>query len=259
MGYNGVEVFIVTIGEIKKMLGATATDDLPAVLSRLESDRRAGVIKLVKSYQKWYNKACEEKRRLAGMLFFENKYAEWGHVCGVDEVGAGPLAGPVAAGAVILPPGCVIDGLNDSKKLSATKRGELYEVITQRAIAYAVAFVDNNVIDEINILQARMKAMALAVAKLGVRPDVVFIDGSYAPDLGVKTVTLGKDGDSRSMSVAAASVLAKVQRDALMARYHEEYPDYGFERNMGYGTVEHLAALRAHGPTPIHRRTFIGS
>ena len=247
----------MTIGDIKKTFETAAIDDIPSLIAQFSQDKRTGVINLVKSYQKWYNKACDEKRRLESMLFFENKYAAWGHVCGIDEVGAGPLAGPVAAGAVILPPGCVIDDLNDSKKLTAKKREFLCEIIKEKAVSYAVAFVDNNEIDEINILQARMKVMALAVEKLAVQPDVVLIDGAHAPNLALKTVPLGKDGDARSMSVAAASVLAKVTRDALMTQYHEKFPQYGFDRNMGYGTAEHLAAIKAHGSTPIHRRTFI--
>jgi len=245
------------IDEIKILLKSASLEDLPHMMAQFENDPRTGVIKLIDNYKKWHNKMCDERQRLENMLFFENKYASWGNVCGVDEVGAGPLAGPVAAGAVILPPGCIIDGLNDSKKLSAKKRNELYAVIKSVALACYVAFLDNGIIDEINILQARMRVMELAVKGLSICPDVVLVDGLFTPNISNKVVALGKDGDSRSMSVAAASVIAKVERDALMVQYHEQYPRYGFNRNMGYGTAEHMAAIQKYGSTPIHRRTFL--
>ena len=245
----------MTINEIKNMLAASDLEGLPALLATLEGDSRAGVTKLVEYYKKWYTKACAEKARLEGMLFFENKYAEFGLIAGVDEAGAGPLAGPVAAAAVVLPQGCIIDGLDDSKKLSANKREELAAVIREVALCYAVRFVDNNEIDRINILQARMKAMAMAVDALATRPDYVLFDGNHMPDVGLPRVGI-QGGDSRSMSIAAASVLAKVERDALMDKYHEIYPEYGFDRHKGYGTAEHMAAITEHGVTEIHRRTF---
>jgi len=247
----------MTIGDIKNLLEGTEIEGLPAVLASLEGDERSGVKKLVKHYKKWYTKAKDEEKRLDGMLVFERRYADYGNICGTDEVGAGPLAGPVAAGAVILPPDCIIDGMNDSKQLSAKKRDELYVVIKEKAVACAVAFVDNNCIDEINILQARLKAMALACESLVPRPGLMLVDGNAAPNMNIKHVLLGKDGDCKSMSVAAASVLAKVERDRLMLDYHKIYPQYGFDRNKGYGTAEHLAAIKNHGPTPIHRMTFI--
>lgn len=177
-------------------------------------------------------------------------------VCGVDEAGRGPLAGPVCAAAVILPPDVQIDGLNDSKKLTDKKRRELYEVITQCAVAYGIALVDEKVIDEINILQATFRAMGEAIGALAVKPQLMLIDGNRAGQFGVPAQTIVK-GDSLSASIAAASILAKVTRDRLMEQYAEEYPQYGFEIHKGYGTKRHYEALRAYGPCPIHRMTFL--
>ena len=177
-------------------------------------------------------------------------------VCGVDEAGRGPLAGPVCAAAVILPPHTQIPGLNDSKKLTDKRRRELMPVIKEQALAYGIAFATHEEIDEINILQATYLAMERALAQLAVKPDIALIDGNRAKDFGlpVKTVI---HGDSLSASIAAASVLAKVTRDDLMMQMAEEYPQYGFEIHKGYGTKAHYEALTAHGPSPIHRMTFL--
>jgi ribonuclease HII len=177
-------------------------------------------------------------------------------VCGVDEAGRGPLAGPVCAAAVILPPHTQIPGLNDSKKLTDKRRRELMTVIKEQALAYGIAFATHEEIDEINILQATYLAMERALAQLAVKPDIALIDGNRAKDFGlpVKTVV---HGDSLSASIAAASVLAKVTRDDLMMQMAEEYPQYGFEIHKGYGTKAHYEALTAHGPSPIHRMTFL--
>ena len=177
-------------------------------------------------------------------------------VCGVDEAGRGPLAGPVCAAAVILPPHLQIPGLNDSKKLTDKRRRELMPVIKEQALAYGIAFATHEEIDQINILQATYLAMERALAQLNVKPDIALIDGNRAKDFGlpVKTVV---HGDSLSASIAAASVLAKVTRDDLMLTMAEEYPQYGFEIHKGYGTKAHYAALTAHGPSPIHRMTFL--
>ena len=177
-------------------------------------------------------------------------------VCGVDEAGRGPLAGPVCAAAVILPPDAEIPGLNDSKKLSDKKRRELYPVIKETAMAYGIAFADHSEIDEINILQATYLAMERALAQLQVKPDIALIDGNRAKDFGIPVQTVVK-GDSLSSSIAAASVLAKVTRDDLMLEMAEEYPGYGFEIHKGYGTKAHYAALAEKGPSPIHRMTFL--
>ena len=177
-------------------------------------------------------------------------------ICGVDEAGRGPLAGPVCAAAVILPPNVEIPGLNDSKKLSDKKRRELYPVIKERALAFGIAFADHNEIDEINILQATYLAMERALAQLSVKPELALIDGNRAKDFGLPVQTV-VHGDSLSASIAAASVLAKVTRDDYMLRMAEEYPGYGFEIHKGYGTKAHYAALTELGPCPIHRMTFL--
>lgn len=177
-------------------------------------------------------------------------------ICGVDEAGRGPLAGPVCAAAVILPPNADIPGLNDSKKLSDKKRRELFPVIKEQAIAYGIAFVDHEKIDEINILQATYLAMGQAIAQLSVKPELALIDGNRAADFGVPTETV-VHGDSLSASIAAASVLAKVSRDDYMLKMAEEYPQYGFEIHKGYGTKAHYAALTEYGASPIHRMSFL--
>ena len=177
-------------------------------------------------------------------------------VCGVDEAGRGPLAGPVCAAAVILPPELVIPGLNDSKKLTDKKRRELYDIITAEAVSYGIAFADEKEIDEINILQATFLAMARAMEKLAPQPELALIDGNRAKDFGLPVRTIVK-GDSLSASIAAASILAKVTRDRLMEQYDETYPQYGFAVHKGYGTKRHYEALREFGPSPIHRMTFL--
>ena len=177
-------------------------------------------------------------------------------ICGVDEAGRGPLAGPVCAAAVILPPNAEIPGLNDSKKLSDKKRRELYPIIKEQAIAYGIAFADHKKIDEINILQATYLAMERAINQLSIKPDLALIDGNRTKDFGVSVETV-VHGDSLSASIAAASVLAKVTRDDYMLQMAEEYPGYDFEIHKGYGTKAHYAALTAKGPSPIHRMTFL--
>ena len=177
-------------------------------------------------------------------------------VCGVDEAGRGPLAGPVCAAAVVLPRETVIEGLNDSKKLTDQKRRALYDVITERAVAYGIAFASEQEIDEINILQATFLAMERAMQKLSVHPQLALIDGNRAKDFGLPVRTI-VHGDSLSASIAAASILAKVTRDQLMEELDGEYPQYGFAVHKGYGTKRHYEALREFGPCPIHRRTFL--
>lgn len=177
-------------------------------------------------------------------------------ICGVDEAGRGPLAGPVCAAAVILPMGLEIPGLTDSKKLTDKKRRELFPVIKEQAIAYGIGLASHEEIDEINILQATYLAMERALAQLSVKPDIALIDGNRAKDFGLPVRTVVK-GDSLSMNIAAASILAKVTRDDLMLELAEKYPEYGFEVHKGYGTKAHYEALRAHGASEIHRKTFL--
>ena len=189
---------------------------------------------------------------------YERRCWEAGYetVCGVDEAGRGPLAGPVCAAAVILPRGLDIPGLNDSKKLTAKRREALYDIITEQALAYGIAFASEQEIDEINILQATFLAMERAMAQLAPPPELALIDGNRSKDFGLPVRTIVK-GDSLSASIAAASILAKVTRDRLMEQYDEQYPQYGFAVHKGYGTKRHYAALREYGPCPIHRQTFL--
>jgi len=192
------------------------------------------------------------------MWEFEHKYANEGYrfICGVDEAGRGPLAGPVCAAVVILPMDIDIPGLNDSKKLTDKKRRELFSVICEKAIAYGIAFAGHEEIDKINILQATYLAMERAISKLQVKPDMALIDGNRAKDFGVPCQTI-VGGDAKSASIAAASILAKVTRDNYMVDMAKQYPQYGFEVHKGYGTKAHYAALTEHGPSPIHRMTFL--
>ncbi len=199
-----------------------------------------------------------ERERLYAMAAYERMHPECTYICGVDEVGRGPFAGPVMAGAVILPRDCEILYLNDSKKLSPKKRAALYDEITEKAVAWSVARVEPARIDEINILQATFEAMREAVSKLSIRPDIILVDAVRIPGLDIPQEPIIK-GDAKSVSIAAASVVAKVTRDRVMEEYAKEYPGYGFERNMGYGTAEHREALKTMGPVPIHRRSFIHS
>lgn len=192
------------------------------------------------------------------MWEFEHKYAQEGYraICGVDEAGRGPLAGPVCAAAVILPMDIEIPGLNDSKKLSDKKRRELFPIICDKAVAYGIAFADHSEIDEINILQATYLAMERAISKLSVKADFALIDGNRAKDFGLPLETV-VGGDGRSASIAAASVLAKVTRDDYMLEMAKTYPQYGFEIHKGYGTKAHYVALTEHGPCPVHRLSFL--
>ena len=177
-------------------------------------------------------------------------------ICGVDEAGRGPLAGPVCAAAVILPEHLELPGLTDSKKLTDKKRRELHPIIKEQAIAYGIGFASEQEIDQINILQATFLAMGRALEQLGVKPDLALIDGNREKDFGIPVKTVVK-GDSLSANIAAASILAKVTRDDLMLEMAQKYPEYGFEIHKGYGTKAHYAALREHGPCPIHRMTFL--
>lgn len=194
----------------------------------------------------------------SNMWQIETEYFDKGYrlICGVDEAGRGPLAGPVCAAAVILPPHEDIPGLNDSKKLTDKKRRELFPIIQEKALAYAIAFADHDEIDQINILQATYLAMERAINALNIKPDLALIDGNRAKDFGIPVQTV-IHGDSLSASIAAASILAKVTRDDLMVNMAMKYPQYGFEIHKGYGTKAHYAAISAFGASPIHRKTFL--
>lgn len=200
----------------------------------------------------------EERRRLAAMREYEDTYAACQAICGIDEAGRGPLAGPVVAGAVILPKDCEILFLNDSKKLSEKKREALFLEIQEKAVAWSVGIVGPDVIDERNILQATYEAMRQAIAGLAVVPDLLLNDAVTIPEVSTFQVPIIK-GDAKSVSIAAASILAKVTRDHMMVEYDTLFPEYGFAKHKGYGTAAHIAALREFGPCPIHRRSFIGN
>ena len=198
----------------------------------------------------------KELARLEAMKEFEREYDGCSLICGVDEAGRGPLAGPVAAGAVILPKDCTILYLNDSKKLSEKRREELFLEIREKAVSYSVGIVGPERIDEINILQATYEAMRQAVSGLGVVPDLLLNDAVTIPELAFPQVPIIK-GDAKSVSIPAASILAKVTRDHLMEEYDRQFPQYGFAKHKGYGTAAHVAAIREFGPCTIHRRSFL--
>ena len=202
-------------------------------------------------------KLQRERDRVEEMCAFEKKYADAEYICGIDEVGRGPLAGPVVTAAVILPKDARILYINDSKKLTEKRREELYEVIREQALAIGIGSCTHEEIDEYNILQATYKAMREAVGKLAVTPSLLLVDAVHIPDLDIRQVSIVK-GDAKSQSIAAASIIAKVTRDRLMCAYDAIYPEYGFASNKGYGTAVHMDALRKYGPCPIHRHSFIG-
>ena len=197
-----------------------------------------------------------EKKRMYEMFSFEREYADCEYICGIDEVGRGPFAGPVVACAVILPKDCDILYLNDSKKLSEKKREALYDEIIAKAVSYGIGVVSEKVIDDINILQATYEAMRIAINNLSVKPDILLNDAVTIPLVDIKQVPIIK-GDAKSASIAAASIVAKVTRDRMMDEFDSIYPGYEFSKNKGYGTKAHRDALKAIGPCEIHRRTFI--
>lgn len=206
--------------------------------------------------QKRQEKLKIERERLEGMKVYEYQYADRGYLCGIDEVGRGPLAGPVVAGAVILPKDCEILYLNDSKKLSEKKRELLYDEIMEKAVATGIGMVGPERIDEINILQATYEAMRMAIESLQVKPDLLLNDAVTIPQVTIPQVPIIK-GDAKSVSIAAASIIAKVTRDRMMVQYAEWFPGYEFASNKGYGSAKHIAALKEQGPCVIHRQSFI--
>ena len=232
--------------------------ELSRLIEKYSSDKRSGVQALVHRAMRRQAYILSERERLEKMRVFEHQYEAQGLVCGIDEAGRGPLAGPVVAGAVILPKNCEILGLNDSKQLTEKKREELYDVIMKEAVSVGIGFRTNERIDEINILQATYEAMRDAVAALNVVPDVLLNDAVTIPGLPMKQVPIIK-GDAKSVSIAAASIIAKVTRDRLMVEYDRQYPGYDFASNKGYGSAAHIEAIKKLGPTPIHRRSFIGN
>ena len=245
-----------SIGVIKAKIQAAAIEELPALFLQYEKDDRAGVQAVLKQVKKRIIAYEKEVARSEALKKYEKEYASYAHICGIDEVGRGPLAGPVVAGAVILPKDCDILYINDSKKLSEKKREELYDVIMERAIAVGFGYSTPERIDEINILQATYEAMREAIASLETVPDLLLNDAVTIPQVSIRQVPIIK-GDAKSISIGAASIVAKVTRDRLMVQYDEIYPEYGFASNKGYGAQAHIDALKKYGPCPIHRRSFI--
>lgn len=246
---------MATIKEIKEQLASIQRLDDP-LLTELEQDSRSGVIQAIAKRKKEIQKRLDEDERLEGMLAYEKELYTQGIqlIAGVDEVGRGPLAGPVVAAAVILPKACKIPGLNDSKKIPKYKHKEIYEAVLQNAIAIGIGIKDNHVIDQVNIYEATKLAMMEAIGRLDPQPQHLLIDAMKL-DLPISQTSIIK-GDANSLSIAAASIVAKVTRDQMMEEFDREYPGYDFAQNAGYGTAKHLAGLDKLGVTPIHRRSF---
>ena len=246
---------MATIKEIKEQLANIQRLDDP-LLTELEQDSRSGVIQAIAKRKREIQKRLDEDERLEGMLAYEKECYARGLelIAGVDEVGRGPLAGPVVAAAVILPKACKIPGLNDSKKIPKSKHKEIYEAVLQNAIAIGIGIKDNHVIDQVNIYEATKLAMMEAIGQLEPQPQHLLIDAMKL-DLPIPQTSIIK-GDANSLSIAAASIVAKVTRDQMMEEFDREYPGYDFAQNAGYGTAKHLAGLDKLGVTPIHRRSF---
>ena len=244
-----------TIKEIKERLATIDDLDHP-LFEELILDGRAGVQAAISKRKRELQKQVDEDLRLEGMLAYEKElYTQGIHlIAGVDEVGRGPLAGPVVAAAVILPKACKILGLNDSKKIPKSKHKEIYEAVLQNAIAIGIGIKDNQVIDQVNIYEATKLAMMEAIGQLEPQPQHLLIDAMKL-DLPIPQTSIIK-GDANSLSIAAASIVAKVTRDQMMEEFDKEYPGYDFAQNAGYGTAKHLAGLDKLGVTPIHRRSF---
>lgn len=244
------------IQKIKELFQAACENELPELIKIYGEDDRSGVQKLIVSANKRLEALAREKQRMEQLKSYEREYESYSYICGIDEVGRGPLAGPVVAGAVILPKDCDILYINDSKQLSEKKREELYELITAKAVSWAVGYATPERIDEINILQATYEAMREAIAGLSPTPDILLNDAVTIPKVTIRQVPIIK-GDAKSISIGAASIVAKVTRDRLMVEYHKVFPEYDFAGNKGYGSASHIEALKKYGPTPIHRRSFI--
>lgn len=247
-----------SIAQVREQLQAACENELPAFVARYEEDPRSGVRKCVETARKRLAALEKERERTEKLWAYERKYDSFGCICGIDEAGRGPLAGPVVAGAVILPRNCDILYINDSKQLSEKKREELYDVIVEKALAWGIGYASPQRIDEINILQATYEAMREAISKLEPQPDLLLNDAVTIPQVSIQQVPIIK-GDAKSISIGAASIIAKVTRDRLMREYDQVFPGYDFAGNKGYGSAAHIEALKKYGPTPIHRRSFIHS
>ncbi len=246
-----------SISVIKEKYNQCSINEIADFINRYKSDPRKGVKDLIKNAENKIIKHNNELVRLDKMLCYEKKYYLKGFslIAGIDEVGRGPLAGPVVAAAVILPEGTLIEGINDSKKLTAKKRQQLFDVISEKAVSIGIGLETNYVIDEINILNATYSAMKKAISNLNVKADFILVDGSAVPGLETEQEAIIK-GDEKSISIAAASIIAKVTRDKMMEDYHIKYPDYNFKSNKGYGSASHIEAIKKNGLCPIHRKSF---
>ena len=246
-----------SIADIKNELNNCQISQLNSFINSYREDDRAGVIRLVESACKKLDKHKKELYRLETITQYERKYQNIGveYVGGIDEVGRGPYAGPVVTACVILPKYCKIEGVNDSKKLSLKKREELFDIIKERAVSIGIGIVDNHEIDELNILQATYKAMRIAVENMDIKPQQLLVDAVTIPEIDIPQEAIIK-GDAKSISIGAASIIAKVVRDRMMVEYAKVYPQYGFESNVGYGSRYHEEAIRKHGLCDIHRRSF---
>lgn len=241
---------------IKEEFKNLTPEQIPAQIALYQEDERKGVQNFLLSQQKKVDKYYQEIERIENLCQYEKEYSQYDFICGIDEVGRGPLAGPVVAGAVVLPKGSHILYINDSKKLSAKKREELFDIIKEEAVSVGIGMASPERIDEINILQATYEAMQQAIYKLNPAPDMLLVDAVTIPEVTTKQVGIVK-GDAKSVSIAAASILAKVTRDRMMVELDEAYPEYGFAQHKGYGSATHIEALKKYGPCPIHRESFI--
>lgn len=249
----------MSIADVRKQLSTSHPEMLPDFIQIYNSDDRSGVQDIVKRAKKKYDQYLKELDRIEQMRVYENRFSgKYDVICGIDEAGRGPLAGPVVAGAVILPKDTKILYLNDSKKLSAAKRDALFNEIKDTAVSWSVGIVGPERIDEINILQATYEAMRMAIDGLSVTPGILLNDAVEIPKVAIPQCPIIK-GDAKSLSIAAASIMAKVTRDRMMEAYDAEYPEYGFTSHKGYGSQAHIAALKKYGPCPIHRKSFIGN
>lgn len=247
-----------SVNQIKQHLSSVDLDKIPEAIKIYLEDERISVKKLIEQYQKKYIKYQNELQRIKEISKYETELYQKGKtfIAGIDEVGRGPLAGPVMTCAVILPKDCNVLGINDSKKLSASQRENICIQLKKIAIDISISKVEADEIDKINILQSVYKSMKQSVNNLNTKPDIVLVDAVSIPDINVEQLSIVK-GDAKSISIAAASIIAKVTRDKLMDEYSKKYPEYGFERNKGYGTKEHIDAIKEYGLCPIHRRTFV--
>ena len=240
-----------SISMIKEEFKNLTPEQIPAQIALYQEDERKGVQNFLLSQQKKVDKYYQEIERIENLCQYEKEYSQYDFICGIDEVGRGPLAGPVVAGAVVLPKGSRILYINDSKKLSAKKREELFDIIKEEAVSVGIGMASPERIDEINILQATYEAMRQAIANLSVKPELLLNDAVMIPGVDIKQVPIIK-GDAKSISIGAASIMAKVYRDHMMEEYDKVFPGYDFASNKGYGSKEHIEALHRLGPCPIH-------